>query len=57
MLAPKVITKRVMAKPKVVTETEVQPIYQRIVNRPSILREKYVAVPQFIQSAPQVTNK
>lgn len=51
-IAPRIVNQRVMAKPRVITETEVQPVYQRIVNKPSILREKYVAVPQYVQSAP-----
>jgi len=34
-----------MAKPRIITEREVQPVYQRIVNRPTILKETVVPVP------------
>ena len=47
-VAPRILTKRVMAKPRVITEQVVEPVYQRIVNKPSILREKYVPVPQYM---------
>ncbi len=46
-----------MAKPRIITENVVEPVYQRIVNRPSILREKYVPVPNYIRSAPQITSR
>lgn len=56
-LTPRVMTQRVMAKPRVITERIVQPIYQRTVNKPSLLRERYIQVAQLNRAAPQVTNR
>lgn len=46
-----------MAKPKIITENVVEPVYQRTVNKPTILRERYVPVPQFVKSAARVSNR
>lgn len=49
-LQPKYLTQKVMKKPKIITETEIRPVYQRTINRPSILRERYIQVPNMLQS-------
>ena len=50
-LAPKYLTEKVVRKPRIITENVVQPVYQKTINRPSLLRERYVAVPNMVQSA------
>ena len=55
-IAPRYITEKVTAKPKVIVENVVQPVYQKIINRPSILRERIVPVPQYNRAPTQVVN-
>ena len=50
------MTQRVVAKPRVVTETQVEPIYQRIVNQPHIERERVVLVPRYVREQGSVRN-
>ena len=55
-LAPKYLTEKVVRKPRVITETVVQPVYKKTINRPSLLRERYTAVPNMVQSQTVVKN-
>ena len=55
-LAPKYLTEKVVRKPRVITERVTQPVYQRVINRPSILRERHVSVPNLVQTATVVKN-
>lgn len=48
-LQPRVMTQRVMAPARVITEQKVEPVYQRIVNRPMIERERFQIVPQYVR--------
>jgi hypothetical protein len=55
-LAPKYLTEKEVRKPKVITETVVQPIYEKTINRPTLHRERLEAEPNLIQSETQVRN-
>ena len=55
-IAPRYVTERVTAKPRIITENVVQPVYQKTINRPSILRERVIQVPQFNRGQTQVVN-
>lgn len=55
-IAPRYVTERVTAKPRIITENIVQPIYQRTINRPSVVRETIVPVPQYNRAETQTVN-
>ena len=55
-IAPRYITERVTAKPRIITENIIQPIYQRTINRPSVLRETIIPVPQYNRAPTQTIN-
>lgn len=56
-LKPKYLTQKYMRQPKIITETVVRPIYKKVINRPSILRERYVSYPNMIPSETKTYNK
>ena len=56
-LKPRYITQKMLRKPKVITQTEIRPVFQRTINRPSILRETYLSVPNLVQSETKVSNR
>lgn len=55
-LAPKYLTEKIVRQPKIITETVVQPIYERTINRPSLHTERYEAEANLVQSEPVVKN-
>ena len=56
-LAPKYLTEKVVRKPKVITETVIQPVYERTINRPTLHRERYEVEPNLVQSEAVVRNR
>ncbi len=46
-----------MGRPRVITEQKVEPVYQRIVNRPMVERERFEVVPQYMRQATQHVSR
>ncbi len=57
MAEPKVITERIIGKPKVIQDEQVEPLRQRIIISPSINQKIEQLIPEFKQEADRVVER